>query len=799
MKVRFLQTFFTFALILAVSMAYAQPANDDCGGAIAVELGADEASCVKVDGNTTGGTGSLNPLSVCSNSWFGDDVWFTLEAPATFEQEIITVKTEFGGQGGDVLAVGMAIYPSCNPDERPIACFSSNDPEQNELLVYTRNMTPGATHYIRVWSGGSPTDDSGSFRICAYYEQGQIDNIFWEETFDGGLGEWTSVSLNGTPDTAAWVHTIDPSRGAFGNYTITSPTSRNGAALYDADWFVSGGDDTAPIAGPPYPNWEAELISPIIDCTDSPPLSLKFWQTYRALNGQTFFQWSIDGGMTWSDRIEINADVEANDQTPVPSIRRYFLPDLQDQDSVRIKFVFDADFYAWFVDDVRLIETERNNLRVQNNWYAIPPNVQTPARMVEPFRFMADIYNAGSATQTGVNLNVTITEASGTVAPFSTDLAYGAITADSLAENQLFELTYTPQQDLITDYTVTYTLSSDSTDFDPVDNSISYTFSATNDVFAKETGATRNLRPADGLWADNAPHSWSIGNYYYVPTATASNGEPIVARNAIFGITNPQDHGGKDLIIWLYKWTDVNGDEIAQRGVADGELETIGFNTYTITGSEAAPFLLNIPLLDFNDPDPEPGPAPLEGGNAYLLVMQYTTPDDDDNLLVEASEAHNYSATVFASQQTDTGSGLMADPRYSHVLGIGSEEYYRLVPSADIAETNFGHDIVPQAHLIISPGSEPVNTTELSPENITNIFPVPSNNVLNVDIELVNPSDKLSLKVFDMSGRIVDYREMSNVQQDRVIFDVNNYGVGTYLLQIITDEGARTRKFIVQR
>ena len=54
----------------------------------------------------------------------------------------------------------------------------------------------------------------------------------------------------------------------------------------------------------------------------------------------------------------------------------------------------------------------------------------------------------------------------------------------------------------------------------------------------------------------------------------------------------------------------------------------------------------------------------------------------------------------------------------------------------------------------------------------------------------------MSLK--DNDCRMVDYRELSNVQQDRVIFDVNNYTVGTYLLQIVTDEGSRTRKFVVQ-
>jgi len=791
MKVRFLQTFFSFLLLAGLSStAFAQPANDDCANAVSFTLADDEASLVEAAGSTVGGTGSTEPASVCSGSWFGDDIWFSFTTGADFKSETIVVRSKFGTMGGDVLSVGMAVYPSCDAAAIPFGCFSSADPADTELILYTTNLELNTTYYVRVWSGGSPSDNSGTLRVCAFYGSEAPDIILWEEQFDGGLGNWINNPI--APDTANWIWSDQPSNGAFGNYTITSPSSSNGAALFDSDGIVTGGDPANAPAGPPYPNYEGELISPIIDCTNFPPVSLKFWQFCRPLNGTTSFSWSIDAGNTWSDLIEVNGDVEANAQTPSPSFKRYFLPALAGQDSVRIKFVYDSDFYAWWIDDVRLVETERNNLRVMPNFYAIAPNVQTPASQVEPFSFLADVANVGSAPQDNVNLNITITEATGTVADFSADLSYGTIGADSLAENVPFTEFYTPQKDLVTTYTATYTITSDSTDFDPTDNVTSFTFSTTDSTYAKDTGASRNLRPADGLWADGAPHSWTIGNYYYLKEATNANGQPLFGTSARIGITNPQDHAGKDIIIWLYEWTDENNDEIAQKDLASGELVTVGFNTYTITGNETAPLDLTIPIIDFNaDPlDPNPGRAPLTADKGYLLMMQYTTSADDDNLFIEATEEHDYSAQFFRSQQAGT-------PRYSHALGIGNEDFFRMIPTAALETTNFGHTITPLVALNIYPDSPDV--ISLLPEaNLTNIYPVPANQVINIEIDLVNSSENVAYKMFDMNGRLVDVQNFNNVQSQTVRFDVNNYPAGSYLIQINTDAGSRTRRVVVQ-
>ena len=155
------------------------------------------------------------------------------------------------------------------------------------------------------------------------------------------------------------------------------------------------------------------------------PDSIDLEEFYWEYNGNDF---PIEYGRSYT--LEVNAEIDANTSTRFPSIGRHLIPEAAGVDSFRVKFICDTDFYTWIIDDVQLIEPERNNLRVMENCYAIAPNAIMPASQVEPFSFLADVYNAGSATQTNVNLTMTIDDQ--TSAVFRDTLAYGDISADVL-------------------------------------------------------------------------------------------------------------------------------------------------------------------------------------------------------------------------------------------------------------------------------------------------------------------------------------------------------------------------------
>ena len=319
---------------------------------------------------------------------------------------------------------------------------------------------------------------------------------------------WTTVGIS--PDTAVWTwKDCACAAGTFRSQSISSPTAHNGAMVFDADLY-----NTGVTGSPPYPMHTGELISPIIDCSNFEAVTIKYFQSYEALNGNTYYSYSLDGGTTWVDNIEVNEEITANNGTFVPSKQRHFISEAAGVDSFRFKFIFDGDYYNWIIDDVQLIQPERNNLRVMDNFYAIAPNAMTPSSQVEPFSFLADVANIGASPQTNVELNVTIVDNTTSNEVFNENLSYGTIPADSLVENEPFTAYFTPDGSL-TSYSGTYLISSDSVDFDSSDNYQYFEFMTSDTVFAKEFGATRTIVPAAGNWEGEGEfHSWAFGNYF---------------------------------------------------------------------------------------------------------------------------------------------------------------------------------------------------------------------------------------------------------------------------------------------
>jgi len=252
--------------------------------------------------------------------------------------------------------------------------------------------------------------------ISAYYTPSGTDEVLWNGgTFDDGLDGWTTVGVSA--DTAIWVHVPDgAASGPLTNgQTIDSPTLCNGAMIFDSDLYNST------VETQPYPTHSGELISPTIDCSAFDAVSLQFTQYQIMLNsgnpaGSASFAYSLDDGMTWSNNIPIpteNVLTNLVQNIVGTETQRFFLPQIAGQGTVKIKFLWDGDFYFWLLDDVQLVRPEDNNLAVMDNFYAIAPNVSWPASQLAPYSHLADISNIGAADQTGTTLRVTVDDQTG--------------------------------------------------------------------------------------------------------------------------------------------------------------------------------------------------------------------------------------------------------------------------------------------------------------------------------------------------------------------------------------------------
>jgi hypothetical protein len=762
--------FLCVGLLLSANAIFAQPANNDCSTAVPLTVAPDEASATPLAGTTIAATASTTPTSVCSGSWYQDDVWYSLTIGATAPANGVSVKVA----PGTMSLLGLAVYTGCGAAEVPLQCFSTCAGADFMSIPFVQANT---TYYFRLWSGCSPTANAGTFSIIAFENfvdpNAPVDVVLWgavsgEGDFAGGLNGWTSNAISTGDD---WIWEADAAaNGAFRTTAITSPTSSNGAMLFDAD-FLTTSVNPAPAA--PYPQHTAELISPIIDCSAMPELSVKFYQSYDALNGDCFFSYSTDGGNTFSTPININGDIAGNGSTPAPSIKRYSMPGASGSSQVQLKFMGDMDFYNWMIDDVQLTKKEGNNLVLANSFIARAPIYSMPQSSIDSIRFLADVANVGANDQSNVVLSVSVVNNADNSVVFSATNNYGSMMSGDTVENKAFSMVYFPDTAWAS-YTATYTLSSDSTDALPTDNTFSYQFEVVRDFHDKTPGSTRNITPSGS-------NAWTYGTSYYVSNGTDATAQyPVTAVS--FGASNPADLANESVTIFIEKpITGTLLDADGSGAIELSEREIVAFGTYTFTGNEAASSVLNVPMEDFNTGNP----YLLESNTNYSIVVNFVPSDAvvQFRMLAAQSASLNYGAANFAA-------GLSGIERYAEILDVGNTGDYGLA--------GFVGNPVPFVRLNFAENLVSTNGLKLA-DNALTVFPNPADEFITATIELEEMSANTRLTIYNVSGQIMETRNLSNVQSDKVLFDLSGYSSGTYFMSIATEAGNTIKRFIVSK
>ncbi|MFK7948797.1 MAG: T9SS type A sorting domain-containing protein [Saprospiraceae bacterium] len=793
--------FLCLGFLMTANVMFAQPANDDCGGAVPVTIGADEASAIPVAGTNLGatasGSGTGSPGTVCSGSWYQDDVWYSFTTGATVPANGVTIKVIPGTMG----LLGMAIYTSCDSTATSITCFSAdiNDGVDSQELQFVQANT---TYLVRMWSGGGTNVNSGTFDIIVYENfvdpNQPVDIVHWGATpgegdFGGGLNGWTSNALTTGND---WIWEADAtSNGAFGNTLITSPTASNGAALFDAD-FMSTQGDPANAPGQPYPVYNAELLSPIIDCSMLPELSVKFYQAFRGLGTSAgTFSYSIDGGNTFSTPISVNSDVASNDASANPSIKRYDLPGASGSSQVQLKFSANMSFYYWLIDDVQLVEKAANDIALANGFIAVAPKYSMPQTSIDTIRFVADVANNGVNDATNVVLSVDIVRNSDNVSVFSSNNVYGTIPAGDSVENQIFTDFFVPDT-TIESYTATYTLSSDSSDLVPGDNSYSFGFEVVEDYFDRVETPTNDVALAG---------SYGYGVVYRVRGGTIIDGVNNLdtlyheVSSVTMGIANADDLGGQSVQIFIEK---ANGSNRFTPNPTNGEIllaerKIVGSGTYTFTGNEPEDFVLNMPIEDFDDPSKL---AVLQSDVDYIVMMQYNaSPDPDLNLFMFSSEAgaYPYAATEYAIEQTTGQNVFSLVSSNSGNLATGTY----IAGGSIVADVNEvpSRQFVPYLRMNFMERFATSTNSTLLDENVLTVFPNPADEFITATLELEKMSASATLTIFNVTGQVMETRNITNVINEQVRFNLSDYTSGTYYMSIETEEGRSTKRFVIAK
>lgn len=782
--------------------AWAQPANDDCVDAINIVYADDEASAVQVAGDTRGGTASTEPTSVCSGSFYTDDIWFKFTAPDVLPASGIQIRSYFNNSvtASDVTAVGMAIYESCGVGETPLRCFSSEDPAENNLVLPAECLIAGHEYVVRMWSTGNTPATEGTFRMAVF---GHTNNttILWYETFGGGIeaNGWTTEGTCAVADSnhnAGWTYRpdglVDQGAYIFAGAAINSPTLCDGAVGVDSDYLDNGGIEGNTAGGPCPAPGQHILVSPEINTSEwtAIGLSLTWTQAIRTWQSEYFISYRTkDGDEDWSDWVDfqINQEHVLNGNFFSGDVQRHFLPGAAGHDFVQVRFVYNANYYMWAVDDVAIVETEANNLRAMENFFAIAPWADIPENQVRPYFGENDIYNAGAAAQTNVVLNHMVVDAISSDVIYDENLTYGTIPADFLDENKVFPEPVVVPMGVSTTYNGQYKVTQDQVDFDTTDNVINYTFDVGGDLFAHEDGFTRSVAVANGVYDDGAPLSYGYGNVFKPMN-------DVGVDRIIWGVNNPADMMDYTVNVYLIEWIDGNGDQIAQ----NGEREFIGYNEYTFTGTEGDNAILETTLENFNDPGET---IEMHAGVNYFAMVEYVaTASTDPQFFLLASDARNYNATTLASDTAFTH-GWTDDRIYMTVLqhspdGIIANidmEVRELDPNDN--RIHFSDDIVPLIRVVTQPLS---TDTDLPSDNLVSVYPNPAIDLVQVKVEFTKAYADVKLRLIDNNGRTVYTKNIDQaITQHVESIRVSELVAGNYMLQVETVDGQRSIPVVV--
>ncbi len=151
----FTKSLLSFALTVMLgswtTIAFAQPANDDCASAVLLTSTVNTGACTVTSGTTVAATQSI-PGDCGGNA--DDDVWYRFVAASP--DETITVSNPVGFTGITIDARSGACTGTS------IGCILTTAP----AVLNLTQLTVGATYLVRVYSGAVAT---GTFDICVQH------------------------------------------------------------------------------------------------------------------------------------------------------------------------------------------------------------------------------------------------------------------------------------------------------------------------------------------------------------------------------------------------------------------------------------------------------------------------------------------------------------------------------------------------------------------------------------------------------------------------------------------------------
>lgn len=526
---------------------------------------------------------------------------------------------------------------------------------------------------------------------------------------------------------------------------------------------------------PPYSDQGGWIqINETFDFSGEATVALSFDQVYAGLNfDQTFVEYSTDGGANW-ERIEVNADVAANET--YTSSEKFNL-NTNNSTNFLIRFYYEnlrsatapetqQGSYVWELHNVKVSEVVDNDVAVASKVLAgFGPGVlstydvvfsddptiygigedlfkykQIPLSQVQAVNSMIRVENLGKLNQEGVAIKATEASAGYTSTSTPITLATGA---DAIMK---VENGFTPAA--VGDYTIEYEIVADATDEFPSNNQIeSYNFSVGQYTYAVDDAGDAAKSSA------TLPRAWSasgigkpieIGVLYEIVSTVE-----LTAIDIKLGFNSPSE--GDEVWGVIYK----DGENVMNQVNPTYLTET----EHYVNGSDDKGKYLT---LMFDEP------VTLTPGKYVVSAKSF-----DLDFSVASSGDNNYYGTFIYGD-------LAVDP------GVGELWFVLSDDGAPVIRMNFDPTLS-------------VSSNELNELGLTQ-YPNPFSNETTVQFTLKDASE-VSYTVVDVTGKVVanvtEGQMMAGVNE--ITIDGSSFANGVYYLNLTAGNSNVTHKMVVNK
>lgn len=344
-------------------------------------------------------------------------------------------------------------------------------------------------------------------------------------------------------------------------------------------------------------------------------------------------------------------------------------------------------------------------------------------------------------------------------------------------------------------YTMTYNITSDATDENPLDNSVSVSVDVTANIFCKAPLDSKGDPILTGSVKAGAATPLTWGPLFYV----TKGGYQAQSFRLSINDNDTTDHSLNSTVgnldIYLFKWADGNADGIIQG--TELSIKGAASRVFTTADSNNQMFTANI-----GNPDGTAGTVVLEDNSWYWAAV-----DMPESIFLGCNDDINYFNRTNAAKNATTSVNDFWAPNFFGTVDamLSSGSNIRMIPfgvseagSASIDSASFSgtRNSTPAVALITGLFDVGVKETQTVSSEVS-LYPNPATDNINVTINLASLSHRADIKIIDAVGRNVYTERRKDIQNDKVTISTKQLAAGNYYLVFFGDNGTVFKPFTV--